>query len=78
MPPTVWKGCGNPAACASGNRELHGYQGGQQNRGVLVMDMSDARKRMGTDVDGFLGQDILREFASVRIDYKSQVLGLEQ
>ena len=47
-------------------------------RRVLVMDLSDASKRMGTYVDGFLGQDILREFASVRIDYKAQVLELEQ
>jgi len=27
------------------------------NRQVLVMDLSDASKRMGTRVDGFLGED---------------------
>jgi hypothetical protein len=30
------------------------------NRRVLVMDISDASKRMGTHIDGFLGHDILR------------------
>lgn len=46
-------------------------------REILVMDLSDASKRMGTRIDGFLGQDILREFSSVRIDFKNQVLELE-
>ena len=32
------------------------------NRRVLVMDLSDASRRVGAQVDGFLGQDILREF----------------
>ena len=48
------------------------------NRRVLVMDLSDASKRMGTHIDGFLGQDVLREFSSVRTDYKNHVLELEQ
>ena len=44
------------------------------NRRVLVMDLSDARKRLGTHIDGFLGQDVLREVSSVRIEYKNHVL----
>lgn len=32
------------------------------NRRVMVMDLSDTSKRMGTQVDGFLGQDVLRTF----------------
>ena len=46
-------------------------------RDVLVMDLSEASKRLGTRVDGFIGQDLLREFCSVRIDYKNHVLELE-
>jgi hypothetical protein len=48
------------------------------DRDVLVMDLSDASKRMGTRVDGFIGQDVLREFASVRIDYRTKTIELEQ
>jgi hypothetical protein len=29
-------------------------------RSVLIMNLDDANKRMGTHIDGFLGQDILR------------------
>ena len=47
-------------------------------RDVLCMDLSDASKRMGTRVDGFIGQDVLREFASVRIDYRTKTIELEQ
>ena len=47
------------------------------NRRVLVMDLTDASKRMGTRVDGFLGQDVLREFSAVRIDFKNGVVELE-
>jgi hypothetical protein len=32
------------------------------NRRVLVMDLDDASKRLGTRIDGFLGQDVLRTF----------------
>jgi hypothetical protein len=48
------------------------------NRRVLVMDQSDASKRMGTRVDGFLGQDVLREFGSVRIDYQNHTMEFRQ
>ena len=47
-------------------------------RRVLVMDLADASKRMGAQVDGFLGQDILRSFSTVRVDYKAGVVEFEK
>jgi hypothetical protein len=47
------------------------------DREVLVMDLSESSKRLGTRIDGFIGQDLLREFSAVRIDYKHSVLELE-
>ena len=47
-------------------------------RPMLVMDLSDASKRLGTRIDGFVGQDILREFAAVRIDYKAGLVEFEK
>ena len=47
------------------------------DRAVLLMDLSEASKRLPTRIDGFIGQDILREFSAVRIDYKASVLVLE-
>jgi hypothetical protein len=41
------------------------------HRSVLVMNLDDASKRMGTRIEGFLGQDILQQFKSFRIDYKA-------
>jgi hypothetical protein len=39
---------------------------------------SETSKRLGTRIDGFLGQDILREFSAVRIDYKGGVIEFEK
>ena len=36
-----------------------------------MMDLSDASKRLGTRIGGFIGQDLLREFSVVRIDCKA-------
>ena len=47
-------------------------------RAVLVMDLSEASKRLGTRTDGFIGQDVLREFSAVRIDYKASVIEFER
>lgn len=47
------------------------------SREVLVMDLSDVSKRMGVQVDGFIGEDVLREFQGVHIDYKAQTVTLE-
>jgi hypothetical protein len=48
------------------------------SRRVCVMDLSDASRRMGTRIDGFVGQDVLSEFASLRIDYKASTITLEE
>jgi len=47
------------------------------SREILVMDLSDVSKRMGERIDGFLGQDVLREFSAVRVDYKAHTVTLE-
>jgi hypothetical protein len=45
---------------------------------VYVMNVDELTQRFGSPVDGLLGQDLLREFRSVRINYKSHVIELEQ
>jgi len=47
-------------------------------RAVLAMDLSEAGKRIGERVDGFIGQDLLREFFVVRIDYKAGAVEFEK
>ena len=48
------------------------------NRRMCVMDLSDVSRRMGVRIDGFVGQDILREFSAVRIDYKAGLVEFEK
>jgi hypothetical protein len=48
------------------------------DRAVLVMDLSEASKRLGTRIDGFVGADLLQEFSAVRIDFKSHFVELEE
>jgi aspartyl protease len=45
---------------------------------VYVMNVDELTRRFGVPVDGLLGQDLLREFRSVRINYKAHVIELEQ
>ena len=45
---------------------------------VYVMNVDELTRRFGAPVDGLLGQDVLREFHSVRINYKAHVIELEQ
>jgi hypothetical protein len=45
---------------------------------VTVMNVDELTRRFGTQVDGLLGQDHLREFRSVRINYKARIIELEQ
>lgn len=45
---------------------------------VYVMNVDELTRRFGAPVDGLLGQDLLREFHSVRINYKARVIELEQ
>ncbi len=44
---------------------------------VSVMDLEELSRRFGIQFDGLLGQDILNQFHSVRIDYKKRVIELE-
>ena len=47
-------------------------------RMVGVVDFSRVRDQYGKDIDGLLGQDVLREFESIHIDYRSRKLTLEK
>ena len=44
---------------------------------VTMMNLDELQKVLGIHFDGLLGQDILREFRSVRIDYSARVIELE-
>lgn len=68
-----------------GKRRLHQNQDDLRlekrhwiERPILVMDLSEASKQTGTRIDGFIGQDILREFSALRIDYKAGLVEFEQ
>lgn len=45
---------------------------------VSVMNLGDLPKSLGAQFDGLLGQDILRQFRSVRINYRARVIELEK
>lgn len=45
---------------------------------VSVMSLGELPQRFGAQFDGLLGQDILRQFRSVRIDYRDHVIELEK
>ena len=45
---------------------------------VSVMNLGDLPKRVGAQFDGLLGQDILRQFRSIRINYGAHVIELEK
>jgi len=47
------------------------------SRRVSVMNLEELSRRFGIQFDGLLGQDILNQFRSVRIDYKRCVIELE-
>jgi Aspartyl protease len=45
---------------------------------VSVMYLDDLKRMMGMEFDGLLGQDILRQFRTVRIDYHTHTIDLEE
>ncbi len=45
---------------------------------VSIMNLSELNQLLGTQFDGLLGEDILREFRSVRIDYNAHIIDLKQ
>lgn len=45
---------------------------------VSVMDLDELKQMLHLDFDALLGQDFLRQFHSVRIDYQAHVIELQQ
>ena len=45
---------------------------------VSVMDLSELKQMLHMDFDGLLGQDFLRQFRSVRIDYRAHLIELQE
>jgi hypothetical protein len=45
---------------------------------VPVMDLEELKGMLKLDFDGLIGQDILRQFRSVRNDYRTHVIELEE
>lgn len=48
------------------------------SQSVSVMNLDELAKVLGLRFDGLIGQDLLRQFRSVRIDYRAHVIELEQ
>jgi len=48
-----------------------------KNRGVVAMNMAEVSRAFGRRIDGLLGQDLLREFGRVTIDFHARTLRLE-
>lgn len=48
------------------------------NGDFYVMDFPETSKRLGAQIDGLLGQNILRDFSAIRIDYKANVIEFEK
>jgi hypothetical protein len=44
---------------------------------VSIMNLGDLNRLLGAQFDGLLGEDILREFHSVRIDYRNHIIEFE-
>jgi aspartyl protease len=45
---------------------------------VSVMDLDELKQMLHMDFDGLLGQDFLRQFRSVRIDYRAHLIELQE
>ena len=45
---------------------------------VAIMNLDGLSQVLGIQFDGLLGQDVLREFHSVRIDYRNHIIELEE
>jgi hypothetical protein len=45
---------------------------------VSVMDLDELKQMLHMDFDGLLGQDFLRQFRSVRIDYRAHMIELQE
>jgi hypothetical protein len=45
---------------------------------VSVMDLDELKQMLHMEFDGLLGQDFLRQFRSVRIDYRAHIIELQE
>jgi hypothetical protein len=45
---------------------------------VSVMDLDELQQMLHIEFDGLLGQDILRQFRSVRIDYRAHLIDFQE
>ena len=45
---------------------------------IAIMNLGDLPQRLGAPFDGLLGQDILRQFRSIRINYHTHAIELEK
>jgi predicted aspartyl protease len=45
---------------------------------VSVMDLAELKQMLHMDFDGLLGQDFLRQFRSIRIDYRAHIIELQE
>ncbi len=48
-----------------------------KNRTVVAMSMAEVSQAFGRRIDGLLGQDLLREYGRVTIDFRARTLRLE-
>lgn len=48
--------------------------GGILSQPVIVVDLNDLNKNVGSKCDGILGQDVLRRFRAITIDYKNKTI----
>lgn len=48
-----------------------------KNRSVVAMSMVEVSQAFGRRIDGLIGQDLLREFGRVTIDFRARTLRLE-
>jgi hypothetical protein len=46
-------------------------------RQVVLMNLGEVSRHFGVEVDGILGQDLLREFARVEIDFRAKTIRLK-
>lgn len=48
-----------------------------KNRTVVAMSMAEVSQAFGRRIDGLIGQDLLREFGRVTIDFRARTVRLE-
>ena len=48
-----------------------------KRRSVVAMNLGEVSEAFGRRIDGLLGQDLLREFERVTIDFRARTLRLE-